>query len=273
MSPVHGGPMLCHMHMPRAIERLREHEDVRRPIAFILVVHLLRLPWDSGERLPGLFDELDGLLVHTDQGHLGIVGQMIEVQNLLHMRHKLATLLRWDDPAFAQMWLQRVFLSVRLTVSWEADATISSSTALSANSRNVHRAWPAGGSEQRKAMRCASASPSNSGCWEGRSCFLRVRAASSPCSTKRSRMPATVRVCTENAAAIASSLQAAPSASALRIMLACLILYAADLPLRIKASSCSRSCSVRRTMYFLFILNLCPMKFWLIRSRDSRFNS
>src|SRR5215471_16500080 len=224
MGPVHGGPVRCHMHTPRALERLREHEDVCRPIPFILIVDLRRLAGSSGERLAGLFDELDRLLVHTDEGQRGIVRQMIEVQNLLHMRHKRATLLRGDHPAFAQMRLQRIFFSMRLAVSWDADATMSSSTTLSANSRNVHRAWPAGGSEQRKAIRWASAAPSKSGCWEGRTCVLRVRAASRPCSTKRVRMPATVRVCTENAAAIAASHQAAPSASALRRIWACLIL-------------------------------------------------
>jgi hypothetical protein len=44
MGPVHRSPVLCDMHMPRAMERLRDPEDVRRPIPLICVIALLRLP-------------------------------------------------------------------------------------------------------------------------------------------------------------------------------------------------------------------------------------
>src|SRR5438105_1426645 len=77
MGPVHSGPMLGYTHTSCALERLHKHEDVRRPIPFILVIHLPRLAWGSGERLSGLFDELDWLRVHTDQGDLRIVGQRV----------------------------------------------------------------------------------------------------------------------------------------------------------------------------------------------------
>src|SRR5467141_277624 len=104
-----------------------------------------------------------------------MVGQMGELQHFLPLRHKRATVLRGDHPACAHMRLQGVFFRVRLTVSWDVDATIATSTTVSANSLSVHRAWPGGGSEQLKAMRCASAAPSQSCGWDGRSCFLRSR--------------------------------------------------------------------------------------------------
>src|SRR5919109_2167083 len=56
MGPVHSGPMLCYMHVPRATQRLREQENVRRPSPLILVVDFRRLPWGGRERRPGLLD-------------------------------------------------------------------------------------------------------------------------------------------------------------------------------------------------------------------------
>src|SRR5437667_12391091 len=52
LGPVHGGPRLGHPDRPRAMERRREHAEVRCPLPLRLVVDLLRLPWGSWERRP-----------------------------------------------------------------------------------------------------------------------------------------------------------------------------------------------------------------------------
>jgi hypothetical protein len=49
LGPVHRGPMRCDTHVPRAPQRLRAQDNVRRPMPLILVVHLLRLPWSRGD--------------------------------------------------------------------------------------------------------------------------------------------------------------------------------------------------------------------------------
>lgn len=59
-----------------------------------------------------------------------------------------------------------------------------------------------GGGEQVRAIRRTSARPSRLGLREGWSCFLRSRAASNPCSTKRRRTRSTVAMLTSRASAI-----------------------------------------------------------------------
>src|SRR5215207_10431152 len=89
-----------------------------------------------------------------------IVGLLVEVQDLFHPPHELGVVLGWDHPLLDQVRLEAGFLSVLRTVSCETFSTIPSSTALSAKSLKLQRLRPRGGSEQAKAIRCASARPS-----------------------------------------------------------------------------------------------------------------
>src|SRR5262245_15750061 len=251
MGPVHSRPMLWDMQVPHATQRLREHENVRRPNPLILVVDLPRLPWGSRERRPGLLDQLHGLFIHAYQRDLRIVGLLIDRQDILHMCHKLATVLGRNHPHLLQIRPQRIFLSACLTVSWLIASTMAKATAWSARSRRVQRAWPAGGSLHLSAISLASPSPSKRGGRDGRVCFFRLRAASSPCSTNRGRMPWTGSTLTAKLSAMRSSGQAGPLASGFNRIWACLILYAAAFPFLVNSVKWRRSSSVSRTMYFL----------------------
>ena len=87
------------------------------------------------------------------------------------------------------MGLEFVFLSARCTVRQEMLPTMLSSTSLSASNSSVQRLRPFGGWLQARAIKRASFSPSRIGSMGGRSRFFRSRAASSPWSTKRLRLP------------------------------------------------------------------------------------
>src|SRR5205807_9766824 len=122
---------------------------------------------------------------------LFIVGSVVNLQDIFHRTDEFGIGLRRDAPLLLQPRLEFVFFSVRRTVSVDTVSTTSNSTNLSANSRKVQRARPRGGSEQAMAMRRASALPSSVRGRLGRSCFLRPKAASKPCSTNRSRRRST----------------------------------------------------------------------------------
>ena len=113
-----------------------------------------------------------------------------------------------ENPSFSIAF--HLFLSACRTVSCEISGTISSSTNLSASSRKFHLFLPSGGFEQRKAIKCASTSPSTIRLREGRSCFLRSRAACNPCSTNLSRIPWIVLVWMPKVSEIRLSVQAEP---------------------------------------------------------------
>src|SRR3954452_4680560 len=116
----------------------------------------------------------------------------------------------------------------------------------------VQRARPSGGAEQARATRRASAAPSSFRSRLGRSCFLRQRAASSPCSTNRWRTRSTVATLSSAASAIRASGQAGPpsAASALSRTRAWASFLAAALLAAIISCRWQRSSSVRVTLYF-----------------------
>src|SRR5262249_31729683 len=138
-------------------------------------------------RLHHLADQLLAGLVQADQRPLLVVGPVVGLQHVFHRTDELGVGLRRDAPLLPQPRLEFVFLSTCRTVSVEMVSTTSSGTSLPASSRNVQRSRPRGGSEQARATRRASPWPSSFRWRLGRSCFLRTRAASKPCSTNRWR--------------------------------------------------------------------------------------
>ncbi len=112
----------------------------------------------------------------------------------------------------------------------------SNSTILSANNRRVHLACPSGGSEQTKAIRCASFSPSNFG-FGGLEGFLGASAAVSPSSTNVFRVLSMVGTETSTASHICSSAYAGPNSlsSAFNKILARVSFRADSIPEEIKS--------------------------------------
>src|SRR5215212_7514711 len=161
----HGGELqlsavLGHSHLSSALEGLECQEHVGHTPSLILKVDTLWLARLAGKRLSHLGQQLAGSLVEAHYGSLRIVGLFVEVQDLFHPPHELGVVLGWDHPLLDQVRLEFVFLSVLRTVSWETFSTMLSSTALSASSLKDQRLRPRGGSEQARAIRCASARPS-----------------------------------------------------------------------------------------------------------------
>src|SRR5215218_9853892 len=223
-GPVNGRLVLSDLDGTPTRQRLCEHEDVGDPVPLVLIVVALGFPRFRWQRLPDFLNQLHGLFIHAYHWDLRIVRPMVDLQDILHMRHKRATLLGRNDPHLPQMGFQRIFFSTCRTVSWLMASTSSKATAWSAKSLSVQRAWPAGGALHLSAMSRASPAPSKRGAREGCACFFRLSAASSPCSTKRCLTPSTVLTLTEKLSAIFSSVQAGPSTSAFNRILACRIL-------------------------------------------------
>src|SRR5205085_7858318 len=101
-----------------------------------------------------------------------VVGPVVHVQHVLHPGHELAARPARQAPLLLEVRLQRVFLSVCRTVSWETDSTTSNSTSLSASIRSVHALRPSGVAEQARAINRASAAPSSTRSRGGRAGVL-----------------------------------------------------------------------------------------------------
>ena len=76
-----------------------------------------------------------------------VVRPGVHVQHFFHARREFGIGLRRDDPVLDLPLRHPVFFSVRRTVSWLTDSTISNATACSASSRSVQLANPSGGAE------------------------------------------------------------------------------------------------------------------------------
>ncbi len=180
-----------------------------------------------------------------------VIRQMINRENIFHCCYKGRVLLRRDFPVFTAVRLKFAFFKIRCAVTWETEDANLSSTALSARSLTVQRAWPSGASEQARAVSRASNSPSKTTARGGVSLFLRSRAASSPSSTNRFFMCSMVREVTPSALATLATVHTGPCApvSHSNNARALIIFFVPVFPLRVKASSSARSDSINVTLY------------------------
>src|SRR5262249_13298582 len=160
---------------------------------------------------PRLLDQLDAGLVDVDRRPVRVERPLVLIQDRLHPADELGVVPRRDHPLLDLPELQVVFLSTRPTVLGETASTTRNSTSRSASRLSVQWARPAGGSEQARAIRRASARPSRTRTRLGRSWAFRFRARGNPPSTKRWRVLATVFTATSRAAATCVSRQAGPS--------------------------------------------------------------
>ncbi len=83
-GPILARAPLARLHMAAAGQRLHLQEDLRDPVAHVLVLDPLRLARLHGQRLPHVADQLLVGLIHADHRPTGMVGTGIDFQNVLH---------------------------------------------------------------------------------------------------------------------------------------------------------------------------------------------
>ena len=98
LGDLHLAPRTIHIH---------EHEQVRSPIAPVLAVVALDLPWLGGDRLAHFADQLDRALVEADHRALRIRRFGIEVEHILHARDILPVDFG-NAPHVLAPWLEMV---------------------------------------------------------------------------------------------------------------------------------------------------------------------
>ena len=157
---IHGGAALGHFNMAPAFQGCEQHEQIGRSIAFVLIVITREPPGFEGDRHACFGEQLLRRLIQAYQGALWIVGLVINLQLIFHVRHECRICLRRNDKLLVQVRLENVFFRVRPIVLSLTRATMFNSTTLSSNSRKVHFARPFGGSEQARAISLASEAPS-----------------------------------------------------------------------------------------------------------------
>ena len=122
--------------LPPTRQRLAEQEDRGRAGPFVLVVDTPGTVLRGRHRRAGFLDQLHRLLVHAHDGTIRIVGFLIQIQDLFHVRHELGIGLRRDHPVLDFPLGHPVFFSVRRMVSWLIDSMIANSTTRRASRRN-----------------------------------------------------------------------------------------------------------------------------------------
>ena len=137
---VNGRAPICDLDVPPPFKRSNHHEKVGRAITFIFIIDTCMLSWLHKLGRAHFANELFGLLVKANQGSLRIMGALINLQHIFHVRDKSRVLLRRYHPVLFDMGLQLVFFKARAIVLGLAEGTISRATTLLANNCNVQRA-------------------------------------------------------------------------------------------------------------------------------------
>src|SRR5215467_9068208 len=247
--PVPLGPACRHPDMTPSAQRFATHKWVAHPFALICIVLAFDPPSTQRQGRVDLANQLFAGFVHTNDGIASIVGQLVNLQHVLHVIHEVGIGCGRHAPCFHLPQLELVFFNAWRMVSREARATYPNSTSRSASKRTVQRPCPRGGSPQAKAInRCSTSSVmiTLSGRLRGRCGW---RAASKLSSTNCCRPRWMVERLTPNASAMASLVYRMPSglASACSKMRPWSNLRAAPLPDDTIFRSTQRSSSVRVT--------------------------
>jgi len=154
-GPVLLPPLQPRRRLPKTCQRLAKHKNARRPIPLILIVHPRRMFHSRRNGTSRLLHQLHRLFIHTHHRILGIIRPRINLQDLLHGRHKLRILLRRNHPVPHRTSPDAVFLAScgscpDVSTSQSpipptdppADATSSRHVALVATSNSRQSAWP-----------------------------------------------------------------------------------------------------------------------------------
>src|SRR5271165_6253292 len=138
-------------------KRREHHEQVGHPVAGVFVIEAGRKPRPHRDRRARFGDKLLGGLVQAHHRAVWVARPRVNGQHVLHRRYERAAGLGRDDPVFAAVRLESVFLSTRWIVESLAASTMPNSTTLLSSSRKLQRAY---GLEQARAISRASFSPS-----------------------------------------------------------------------------------------------------------------
>src|SRR6266571_4650869 len=239
LSKIQPGALLGHCHRAPSRQRFDEHKQVRRPQSLVFIVRALRMSWLDGQRLTDLPMHHQRLFVKTDLRHGGIIGLSIQIQHVLHRRHKVGIEVG-NAPLLMLPGLQSVFLSNWRTVSGDILRTYPNSTTWPANMRSVQWSCPSGTVLQVMAMRWAACSSLSA--WRRRACRLSLSTASTPAAPYRCRTLRMVWSDTSRASAMSPLLQPSSHLSSTRARVK---VRALALPRRTNTSRCVRSSSLR----------------------------
>ena len=81
--------------------------------SLVFVVDAAERPWSCSNGLARVLDQLFARLVETNDRAEGIVGQMVDVNHVLHRVHERAAVLGWNAETLHRPWLDVVFFSRR----------------------------------------------------------------------------------------------------------------------------------------------------------------
>lgn len=148
LGPLEPSPLIGHPDRPPVAQRFEGDEQARRAVANVDVIEPCDRVRTRRQRLPRLTDQLLEGLIHADHRSTTIVRPLVDFQDVFQAIDELDRLSRRNTPHLFQMRAEFVFFGVRRTVSCETASITSNSTKTSANSRNVQRARPSGGTPQ-----------------------------------------------------------------------------------------------------------------------------
>lgn len=115
--PIELGPSFSDRDLPPSNQWLCEKEDACSANSFVFVIHSFWMLPGGRDGAANFIDELHRLFVHAKDRSVGIVGLLIDFENLFHCRSEFGACLGWDHPILDFTGVKPVFLSVLRTVS------------------------------------------------------------------------------------------------------------------------------------------------------------
>lgn len=115
--PFDPSALLSHLQEAFALERLEQYEQVSHTLAYVFVVLPGRFASLASNGFLGVSQQLFGHLIHANHGSLGIIGKLVDFQNVFHLADKSRIGVWWNTPLFFQPRFEFVFFKTLRIVS------------------------------------------------------------------------------------------------------------------------------------------------------------
>ena len=111
LRPILTRPVVGHLDMPPAAQRLTHHQQVARPAALVFVIHFRRLAGFGRKRRARFVDPLFALFVQADHGAFRIEGPCVDFQHVLPPPHEFGVGLGGHTPKSSPRRVEGRFLT------------------------------------------------------------------------------------------------------------------------------------------------------------------
>lgn len=110
LCPIHCCAVFPDAHMVTPAKRFNERKYATGPLSLVFGINFFVIPQAHGPGVPDFSQKLIGFLVHAHNGNKGIIGQRVNIKDILHGSDEFRICYARDTPVLTAVRPKPVFL-------------------------------------------------------------------------------------------------------------------------------------------------------------------